>query len=360
MRYEVITAGELGSTERAQWDALQESNPAIWNPFFSFGWTELIARERNDVRIVVAEEAEKIVGFFPVQRLSAITAMPVGAPLADYCGFIAAPDQHFELCAVAEALKVDRLDFSHAPKNQTSFAKFGRIADASWVADLTGGSQAYSARRKAGGGAEMLKKIQQRRRKLEREHEGVSFDSFSPCPAAYDAMVGWKRRQLAETNQPDLFDRPWISRAIRAGFETNTPDFGGAMFVVRVHGKPVACLLALRSRRALHAWFTSYDEAYASVSPGNSAFLIAVEAGADAGYAEIDFGPGDYQIKRALATEKRPIVDGYAGKSSLACYVRGAEFGLRNLAEKLLSGSLANLPGKAMRRIDYYRGLRSA
>jgi CelD/BcsL family acetyltransferase involved in cellulose biosynthesis len=77
----------------------------------------------------------------------------------------------------------------------------------------------------------------------------------------------------------------------------------------------------------------------------------------DHGIAELDFGPGDYQYKRQLSTGQRMLERGVVAGSSWSAAVRRAEHAVRAHIERLPQPRLAELPGKAMRRLDLMRAL---
>ena len=121
--------------------------------------------------------------------------------------------------------------------------------------------------------------------------------------------------------------------------------------------KLTAGAFCLRSARVLHFWIVAHDSAYDSYSPGvQLARWIAGWAG-DNGIAEIDFGPGDYQYKRQLSTGQRLLERGVVAGASWSAAVRRAENAMRAGIEKLPQPRLAELPGKAMRRLDLMRAL---
>ncbi len=75
------------------------------------------------------------------------------------------------------------------------------------------------------------------------------------------------------------------------------------------------------------------------------------------GFAEIDFGPGEYQYKRQLATTQRKVESGVAAGASWSGAIRRAHWALRRGVERLPQAQVAALAGKAMRRIDLHRAL---
>ncbi len=78
----------------------------------------------------------------------------------------------------------------------------------------------------------------------------------------------------------------------------------------------------------------------------------------DAGFTSLDLGPGDYRFKQQLSNAQRRVAHGFVGRPSPQSLVRSAEYGVRAAAENLPLGALSHLPGKAMRRMDLWRGLR--
>ena len=92
-------------------------------------------------------------------------------------------------------------------------------------------------------------------------------------------------------------------------------------------------------------------------SPGLIVFVEAIRAAADAGYAEMDLGPGDYAFKESLANDSRPIGAGFIAGNGLSAAFKGAQFQIRALVEGLPVGRVRHWPAKAMRRLDVARGL---
>jgi CelD/BcsL family acetyltransferase involved in cellulose biosynthesis len=72
----------------------------------------------------------------------------------------------------------------------------------------------------------------------------------------------------------------------------------------------------------------------------------------------LDLGAGDYRFKQQLANRHRLVAHGFVGRPSPLSLLRSAQYGIRDAAERLPLGSLSEIPGKAMRRLDQWRGLR--
>jgi len=82
-----------------------------------------------------------------------------------------------------------------------------------------------------------------------------------------------------------------------------------------------------------------------------------IEHLADTHIREIDLGTGNYRFKTSLANNSRLVSSGFVGSSRFASLIPNYEYRFRKWAELMPLGSLSELPGKAMRRIDLHRGL---
>jgi CelD/BcsL family acetyltransferase involved in cellulose biosynthesis len=75
-------------------------------------------------------------------------------------------------------------------------------------------------------------------------------------------------------------------------------------------------------------------------------------------YSRLDLGAGDYRFKHELANAGQGVTHGFVGLPSPSALVRGAAYGMVRAAEALPLGTASDLPAKAMRRMDQWRGLR--
>jgi CelD/BcsL family acetyltransferase involved in cellulose biosynthesis len=306
--------------------------------------------------VVVLREDGGAVGFLPA-RITGAVAMPAGAPMCDYQGLVAGPDVHIEPKRLVEALGVQRLDFSHMLADQPTFASHARGAVTSYVIDVAAGYASYEAqRREAGSG--VLKDIDKRRRKVEREVGPVRFQALASCGTAFATLLDWKRRQYLATGQTVIFDAPWTVDLLRQLHGVQGGDFGGALFSLHIGDQLAAIQFHLRGQRTLHAWIIAHDERFERYSPGLILFQEILRWMDDTPFTTLDLGAGDYRFKQQLSNLHRPVAHGFVGRPSPASLVRGAQYGVRAAAERLPWPQVSVLPAKAMRRLDLWRGLR--
>jgi CelD/BcsL family acetyltransferase involved in cellulose biosynthesis len=283
--------------------------------------------------------------------------MPAGAPMNDYQGMVAAPACAFDPKALIRALGVQRLDFTHMLEGQAAFAPYVRGDAVSYRVETSDGYAAYAeGRRQAGAG--VLRDIDKRRRKLEREAGPVTFTAQSRSTAAFDQLIAWKRAQYARTRQTDIFATPWTLRLLRDLLCGHDPGFGGALFTLHVGDQLAAAQLNLRGRTTLHAWIIAHDETFERYSPGLILFGEILRWMDEGPYRGLDLGAGDYRFKQQLSNARISVGHGFVGRPSPATLIRAAEYGVRAAAEALPLGGFSQLPGKAMRRLDLLRGLR--
>jgi len=358
MRVETLNPLVLADGDIAAWRALMAADTALTSPYLTPDWARLVARHRSDARVVVwRKEDGAAAGFLAVQGGGPHAAMPVGGPICDYQAVVG--ERGLDVSLAARALGVGRIDLPAGLKDN-AVDECLLTEDVGHVVRFADGWDGWCTDRQAAG-SKIVSRVRKRLAKLTRDHDkgAVTFDAFSTDRAAFETLLSWKRDQMRRTGVTDIFDHAWIDGVVRGSFAlpASDPHFGGAMFVLRVSGRPIAVLFCLRAEKALHAWFVAYDPAYGDYSPGLILFAEAIRAAAAAGYTEMDLGPGDYSFKQSFASYGRPIGSGFIGRPGLSSAFKAAQFQMRALVESLPVGRAKQWPAKAMRRLDIARGL---
>jgi CelD/BcsL family acetyltransferase involved in cellulose biosynthesis len=337
---------------------MQTRDPILENPFFSPHWPVAVERAQMrdggdpGVRIAVLGDQE---GFFSA-RTGSFTAMPAGAPMADYQGVIGAEGLQFDAKALVRALGVSRLDFNHMLRDQAAFAPYLRGEAQSWIVDVGAGYGVYEAQTR--DRSSVLKDIDKKRRKVEREAGAAQFTAFSRSGADFAKLLAWKRAQYRATGQTDIFNTDWCLRLIEDLFERRDPAFGGALFTLHLGGELAAAHFHLYGGPVVHGWLIAHNSAFERYSPGMLLFQDILKWMDGGPYSRLDLGCGDYRFKRELSNRQVETGYGFVGTPSPATLVRELAYGLRSAAESLPLGRASALPGKAMRRLDLMRALR--
>jgi CelD/BcsL family acetyltransferase involved in cellulose biosynthesis len=362
---DVIRPSALSPEDLTRWRALQAAQPALDSPFLGADWALAVEQAqvgaspgdpRRGIRAVVLRDQDRALGFFSA-RVGRFTAMPAGAPMNDYQGLVAEPGGNLDPRALLAALGVSRLDFSQMLCDQAAFAAHMRGAAVAYRIEAPDGYDAYAAERRAAGSG-VLKDIDKRRRKLEREVGPVMLTAHSRSTTDFDQLIAWKRRQYCDGAQTDIFETPWTLDLLRLLLESRDPAFGGALFTLHVDDQLAAAQFNLRGRATLHAWIIAHDPAFERYSPGLVLFGEILRWMDQSPFKTLDLGAGDYRFKQQLANAQRQVAHGFVGRPSTASLVRSAQYGVRDAAERLPLGRFSALPGKAMRRMDLWRGLK--
>ena len=359
MRVESIHPKGLSDGDVAAWRSYLRADPELSSPYFTPDWARLVAAYRNDVRVAVFRDAAgAAVGFLPVQRCADSAAMPAGGPICDYQALVVKPGVTLDLALAPKALGVGRIDLTAGLVNNAVGSHL-LTSDAGHVVRFADGYEAWCAERLAAG-AKTIVKTRKKLAKMTRDLDGeITFDAFSTDKDAFETLMTWKREQMKRTGVRDIFEHAWIDGVVRGTFAAPGEDknFGGAMFVLRVKAAPAAVLFCLRAEKALHAWYVAHDNQWAAYSPGLIVFIEAIRAAAEAGYTELDLGPGEYQFKESLANASRPVGAGFIAGHGLSPALKAAQFHVRAMVESLPVGRVRQWPAKAMRRLDIARGL---
>ena len=359
MRIEVVRPGELNGDDQRGWASILAARPELSSPFLTPAWARAVERAEgpDDIRVAMVEDREGLKAVFPA-RCGVLTALPPGAPLNDRQGVISVAEP-FELepAALLIALKVHRYDFSHLCTLDPVFGPHAQGVQDSYAVDVSGGWDAFEQGRRAAG-TDILKDMAKRTRKIERELGPVTFTPLSRSRANFEKLIAWKRASYFRTRQTDVLATDWVMRLLNELFESRDPDFGGALMTMHIGEKLAAAQFNIRGHTELHSWFIGHDEAFERYSPGLVLFHEMLRwMAADSPLKRLELGPVPYRFKDRLANAPHPIAHGFAGLDSPVTLLRAAQYAMRKAAESLPLGRASQWPGKAMRRLDLWRGL---
>ncbi len=360
MEFEVLRPQQLPPRMFAHWRELQRLERGWDSPFLSPLWSRAVEEARGKVdgglRVVALNQGGRPRGYLAVS-VGLVTAMAAGSAMCDYEGVVSEPGVVFDPRELAPALGVHRLDFGHMLAEQAAFAPYAQGGEASWVVDVSDGYGAYAAARRAAG-VTVLKDLDKKRRKAERETGPAMFVARSASHADFERLLELKRARLGNTGQTDVFAAGWPLRLVRNLFQARQDGLRGALFTLHLGGALAAAQFHLLGERTVHAWIVGHEAAFERYSPGLLLFQDILRWMDETPYDRLDLGFGDYRFKRELSNLQQEVLHGFVGVPSPAALVRGAAYGVRRAAEALPLGRVSHLPGKAMRRLDLLRGLR--
>ena len=305
---EVVEPDALGAAETAAWATFRAASPQLASPYFDLRYVRAAAALAPHGAVAVIHRHGAICGFLPFQRRGTLL-QPLGAPLSDYHGLVAAPNAAIPLAEVLDHLKAQRLRFSSLvgapPAHSTPLFAM--------AADLSGGFAGWEAARQAAGRGGFLKDKRRRMRQFEREVGPVRFSLGKAQPAMLDQIIALKRAQIRRTGQHDIFACGWTIRLLHRLAETAEPDFGLQIATLHAGDQLAAAEIGLRGGHTHHLWFPVFDPQLARYSPGSLMTIETLRAAAGQGVRQVDFGPGFEAYKNDFATPSHVVHDGVVG-----------------------------------------------
>jgi CelD/BcsL family acetyltransferase involved in cellulose biosynthesis len=302
---------EAGEALRPAWSTLRAANPALRSPYFAWEFVDAVARHVPGVELAIFLEGTQVVALLPFQRLAAREAAPVGTPLNDYQGVIAAVGFAFEPVAWLDACGLDRFVFDHLVVDQPGWHPYVRTRRQSPCLDLAAGFDAWLRGRRRLGRSR-FERLEELRRALARRHGPLRFVFDVDDEAVLDAVLALKSHQYRRTlgAERDLFARPEMTAIVRDIFHARAPGFAGALSALWSGDTLVAAHFGMGSGDVLHWWFPTYAVSVARYSPGALLLLDIARGAAAAGIRLIDFGKGSEPYKLRWATGAFEVAEG--------------------------------------------------
>ena len=322
MKISVLPANELDATLIARWKHIQTHDDTLRSPYYSPGFTQLVAASGQNVQVAVIESAGLIEGFFPFQKLSYGRLVPVGNGLNDYHGMIASPGLAVDAATLMKACKGHYFGFNHLPLTQTVFAPFVRMHSVSPVLELAGGWDAYVQRLCAVQNTRspgILSTVKSSFKRIERDIGPVRFEMHESSPQVLAQLMRLKSEQRARTVglKDDPFALPWVQHMMRQGLELQDINFRAEMCAMYAGDKLVSIHYGIRSDQTLHWWFPVFDPEYSYYQPGLILLKKAAETGDQQGLTLIDLGRGDAHYKMRFKTAQIALGEGAVSRPAL-------------------------------------------
>lgn len=308
MRFQAIPIHDLSHDIVKAWQVLQAADAELASPFFAPGFSRAVGQVRNDLHVGLIEDGGTITGILPFHRKPGRCGVPVGGQLNDYQGIIGAAPGSNDVGGMLRGFDLAAYDFNHGLAGQGLFAENAFSFSSSPRADLRQGydawAQAVSERSKA------LKTLARKERKLEREMGALHFQANDSSADAWEKMVEWKDKALREQGAGGFLNAGWINDLIDRLRHAQDPDCAGRFSTLYAGDRLVAVHFGLCTPRAWHWWFPSYDPTLGNYSAGLILMRHCIEAAAQQGMAELDFGRGTQRYKLEFSNAARDLCEG--------------------------------------------------
>lgn len=357
MDVDVVPPADLSEALLERWRELHGADPALHSPYLRPELTLAAGAVRDDVRVGVASEGGRVVGFFPFQRPLPGVARPVAGPLDDCQAFVCAPEARWRAHELLRGCGIRVWRFDHLVASQRPFAPYHvRVLDSPAI-DLRAGYEDYLASHRRAG-SKRVASLRRKRRRLEDAVGPLRYERHVVDEEVFRTVLAWKSAQFVATGRLDPFRRPWTVDLLRRLLAERTPGFAGVLSVLWTgDGRPAAIHLGMRSATVWHYWFPSYDHALARHSPGLVLLLAMAEDAAAQGLTRIDLGKGDDRYKQEWANASGRVAEG----SVMPAPLRLAAGAGQRAADWLRTTPLRRLargPARAARRVRAWAGMR--
>lgn len=342
---ETFHPSDLSDTDIATWRSLCASRPEFANPLMGPDFAIAVGKVRGDARVTVWRWPGRTAGFLAYHRRPGSYARPIGAPLSDYHGLVAERGLDADEALAAAGLSVYRFTGLTDPNN--AFNGFGAVERESFVIELETTAEAYLEALRAAS-PKRFKNYRRLDHKLDREVGELSIRGADRDPAAFEALLRWKREQLARTGAHGFLNADWTQGLLQSLFERQDGDFQGLMVNLYAGDRLVAGHFGIRQGGVYHPWIASTDPELSAWSPGQVFLGRAIAAMPEMGLTTYDLGPGHEHYKRPYALTTRTIGEGVATAANLG----GRAAQMSEQAWTLAGAHGQGAVGKLRRRLD--------
>ena len=338
---DVVRPADLAAADAASWRAMQAAEPTFASPLLGPDFALAVGEVRDDARVAVFRRDGETIGFLAHHRRPSGFARPIGAPFCDYHALVSHRGSTPDVGEALAAADLDRLRLTGLVD------PFGRFEDA--VTERTTAhrivladtAQAYLDALWAGS-QNRFKNHRRYRRALEQDLGPVRLVAHDADPAAFGALMGWKRRQIAESGLHDFLGPDWARALMRRLYETRGGAFEGLMVSLYAGERLVAAHFGVRLGDWFHPWIGSVDPDLKAYSPGLVHQIGAIGAMTGLGLRVYDLGASNDHWKQMFALDRVMIGAGLATAPTL-----GGRF-----AKSFESVWTAPGAGRVRRRLD--------
>jgi len=339
---EVIRPHDLDAAGVQAWRAMQAAEPGFANPLLGPDFAIAVGAVRDDAHVAVWRKAGAPIGFLAHHRRPGGFARPIGAPFSDYCALISAPGFPLTGLDALESAGIAALQLDGLADPWGLFSAVQTVAE-----------PAYRIRRGDADGAPALTRNQARnaqryRRKLERDVGPLRLAAPDLDGASFDALLGWKSRQLDASGLHDVLAPAWTRTLMQALFERRAGPLQGLLIMLYAGDRPVAGHFGVRASDVYHPWIAALDPELAAYSPGALHLRATIEAMPGMGLATYDLGPGSGQWKAPLSNAVSTVFSGLAAADT----PEGRRHAARDQLWTLPVLSTLALPARLHRRLD--------
>jgi len=343
-----VSIRDLCDADVQRWNAWAAPNGQLVSPYLLHDFAVAVDAVRNDVQVALIENAGEVVGFFPHHAPHGGTIRPVGAPMSDYQGVIAAPGADYNFNEILAACGACALLYDNWYDGPSRISATRRERDGSVICDISAGPAAYFEAQRALHRSH-FKKLNRRQRKAEAEFGAMRVVLGDPGGLHFHTLAAWKSAQYRATGKLDVFGVGWARKLLENLGKREGSSFGTLTAALYFGDHLAAVEVGLKAGDIYHSWFPAYDPKFAHVSPGLLLIHGLIDAAPQHAIKRIDLGRGGAHYKKYYASYEVPLDTGRVLAPGLASLgIRSWETAER--CASILPGAMAELPARARRR----------
>jgi CelD/BcsL family acetyltransferase involved in cellulose biosynthesis len=314
---DVVRPAELAAGDIAAWRAMQTAEPAFANPLLGPDFAQAVGEVRADARVAVFRQDGEAAGFLAYHHRPSGFARPIGAPFCDYHALVCDPRAGLEAGEALAAAGLGRLRLTGLVD---PFGQFDEAVAEQAVAHrivLADTAQAYLDTLRAGS-QNRFKNHRRYRRAMEQDFGSVRLVAHDADPAAFDRLMAWKRRQIAESGVHDFLGADWAVALMRRLHQARGGEFEGLMVSLYAGDRLVAAHFGVRLGDWFHPWIGAFDPDLKAYSPGLVHQIEAIGAMTGLGLRVYDLGASNDHWKQMFAMDQVRIGSGLATAPTMA------------------------------------------
>jgi len=308
---DVVRPAELAAADVAAWRAMQAAEPAFASPLLGPDFAQAVGEVRADARVAVLRQDGEAAGFLAYHRRPSGFARPIGAPFCDYHALVCDPAANLDAGEALAAAGLGRLRLTGVvdPFGQFEDAVVERTAAHRII--LADTAQTYLDALRAGS-QNRFKNYRRYRRGLEQDLGPVRLVAHDPDRAAFETLMRWKQRQIAESGLHDFLQAGWARALMGRLHQTRGGAFEGLMVSLYAGDRLVAAHFGVRRDDWFHPWIGAVDPGLKPYSPGLVHQIEAIGAMTGLGLKVYDLGASNDHWKQMFAMDRVEIGSGLA------------------------------------------------
>ncbi|GIW94745.1 MAG: hypothetical protein KatS3mg110_2786 [Pirellulaceae bacterium] len=303
------------------WQELRSARPEYASPHVALEYVRMVAAVRPAVEIAVLRDAAGVAALLPFLRSKNGRAEPIAGTFSDLEGGVYRNDCRLRPRELLQRLGLRAWSYRRWLACQEPFARWaaGRLSNP--IIDLREGWAAYYQQIRARR-SEVIKRAEQKRRKIVRELGTVRFEPDLPDVGLLRQALAWKADWVRSKGMYNPIGEPWHGPLLETLIHYRRDTFRGRMACLFVGSRPVAVMVMIQDGPVAAFWFGAFCPELASFSPGLVCDYELLRSSADLGIERIELGCGTERYKQQLGNDSIPVVEGMLlpTVTGAACY----------------------------------------